>query len=298
MLGIFVEVLVPVFLVLGIGFVVARTIGVTPQSLATISYWVLGPVFFFDILYNADLDALEIAKTVGATVIAVVVVGGVATGAGIVLGTSRSLTSASILTSIHGNVGNFGLAISVFALGAEVLPIAGIVMVTVNTLGILVGVGLATSRTQHWTSAGLAALTTPMALAVVVAVLVNVAKIDLPIWIDRPVDLIGAAMIPVMLLTLGVQLAGMERSLPPVATAVPITLKLLLNPIVAAAAVSLVGLTGVASQVVIIQAAMPAALVASVIALEHDLEADFTTSVVLVGTLISAATIPVVINLI
>jgi predicted permease len=137
-----------------------------------------------------------------------------------------------------------------------------------------------------------------MALAVVVAVLVNVAKIDLPIWIDRPVDLIGAAMIPVMLLTLGVQLAGMERSLPPVATAVPITLKLLLNPIVAAAAVSLVGLTGVASQVVIIQAAMPAALVASVIALEHDLEADFTTSVVLVGTLISAATIPVVINLI
>lgn len=297
MLGIFIEVLVPVFLVLGIGFVVARTIGVQPQALASLSYWVLGPVFFFSILSTADLDALEIVRIVGATVIAIAVVGGVATGAGIVLGTSRSLTSASILTSIHGNVGNFGLAISVFALGKDVLPIAGIVMVTINTVGILVGVGLATSRTHHWTRAGLIALSTPMALAVVIAVLVNVANIDLPIWVDRPIDLIGAAMIPVMLLTLGIQLAGMGRSLPSAATAVPITLKLLVNPLVAAMAVSLLGLTGVAGQVVIIQAAMPAALVTSVIALEHDLEADFTTSVVLVGTLISAATIPVVINL-
>jgi predicted permease len=296
-LGIFIEVLVPVFLVLGIGFIVARTLHVAPQPLAALSYWVLGPVFFFSILSTADLEALEIIKIVAATVAAMVVVGGVAVGAAIAFGTSRSIASASILTSIHGNVGNFGLAISAFALGDEVLPIAGIAMVTINTIGILVGVGLATSRTHHWTRAGFIAITTPMALAVVVAVAVNITNLDLPIWIDRPVDLIGAAMIPVMLLTLGIQLAGMDRSLPAAATAVPITLKLVVNPLVALAAVSLVGLSGVPGQVVIIQSAMPAALVTSVIALEHDLEADFTTSVVLVGTLLSALTIPIVIGL-
>lgn len=74
-------------------------------------------------------------------------------------------------------------------------------------------------------------------------------------------------------------------------------MKLVANPLAALGAVTVVGLTGVASQVVIIQAAMPAAVFTSLIALEHDLEADFVTSVVLVGTLVSAVTIPVVIGL-
>lgn len=56
-------------------------------------------------------------------------------------------------------------------------------------------------------------------------------------------------------------------------------------------------LAGVAADVVILQAAMPAAVFTSLIALEHDLEADFVTSVVLVGTLTSAVTLPVVISL-
>jgi len=43
--------------------------------------------------------------------------------------------------------------------------------------------------------------------------------------------------------------------------------------------------------------AMPAAVFTSLIALEHDLESDFVTSVVLIGTLVSAATLPVVISL-
>ncbi len=99
-----------------------------------------------------------------------------------------------------------------------------------------------------------------------------------------------------MLLTLGMQLAGMERSLPAPATAVPIVLKLVVNPLVALGAVGLVGLTGDSGKVVILQAAMPAAVFASLIALEHDLEPDFVTSVVLVGTLASVLTIPVVIS--
>ncbi len=296
MAGVFVEVLVPVFLVVGIGFFVARTVGVRPQGLATLSYWVLGPVFIFNALSGSSLDAGEVVKIVGTTAIAMAIVGSLAAGVGRFSGASRSLTSASVLTSTYGNVGNFGLAICAFAFGDHVLPVASIVLVTVNGVGILVGVGLATSREAHWAKAAVMALTTPLALAAVPALVVNVTDVDLPIWVDRPVTLTAGALIPVMLLTLGMQLAGMERSLPAPATAVPIVLKLVVNPLVALGAVGLVGLTGDSGKVVILQAAMPAAVFASLIALEHDLEPDFVTSVVLVGTLASVLTIPVVIS--
>lgn len=298
MLGIFVDILVPVFLVVSAGFLLARTVGVKPHGLATLAYWVLGPVFIFDILSGADLEAGEVARIVAATVISVAVVGVLAGVAGRLVGSSRSVTSATVLSSIHGNVGNFGLAIVAFALGEGALPIAGIVMVTINTLGILTGVGLASSREHNLARAAWRALTTPLALAVVPALAVNVSNIDLPLWFDRPVSLIAAAMIPVMLLTLGVQLAGMEKVLPPAKAALPIGLKLVVNPLAASAAVAILGLSGAPADVVVLQAAMPAAVFTSLIALEHDLEPDYVTAVLLSGTLVSAFTIPVVIALI
>lgn len=297
MLQVLVDVLFPVFAIVGVGYLVARGVGITPRALATLAYWVLGPAFIFDILSGAELDPAVVWKVVGATVLTMLAVGLLAAVVMRILGRSFSELAATVLTSIHGNVGNFGLAISAFALGEEVLPIAGIVMVTVNTLGILTGVGLASIRHHSAVRSIATAVFSPLALAVIPALLVNTTDTDLPLWLDRPVSLLAAALIPVMLLTLGVQIAGMPRALPQRLVAVPIGMKLAVAPLAAVGAVALVALDGVAAQVVIIQAAMPAAVFTSLIALEHDLEADYVTSVVLVGTLISALTLPVVITL-
>jgi len=297
MLQIFVEVLVPVFAVVAVGFVLARAIGTTPQNLTSLAYWVLGPVFVFSVLSTADLEAGAVGKIVAATAITMAVVAAIGAGLSRVFGIGASLTGASILTAIYGNAGNFGLAVSAFALGEVVLPIAGLVLVTINTLGILTGVGLANARQGSVWVAVRTAVASPLALALIPALIINLGGVELPIWLDRPIHLIAAAMIPVMLLTLGIQIAGMPRRLPGVLVVLPITLKLLLAPAVAFGSVAILDLTGVASQVVILMSAMPAAVFASLIALEHDLESDFVTSVVLIGTLASALTLPVVISL-
>lgn len=297
MIQVFVEVLVPVFLVVGVGIVLAQTVGVKQQNLTSLAYWVLGPVFVFDVLSNADLEPGAVWKIGGATALTmgvVAIVGGVLAR---MVGLGASLAGASILTAIYGNAGNFGLAISAFALGNEALPIAGLVLVTINTLGILTGVGLANARDGSFWSAARTAATSPLALALVPALIVNVGNVDLPLWLDRPIGLVAAAMIPVMLLTLGIQVAGMPRQLPQKLVVMPIALKLLAAPTIAFGAVTLLGVNGTAGQVVILMSAMPAAVFTSLIALEHDLEADFVTSVVLMGTLASAITLPVVIFL-
>lgn len=297
MFQVLIDVLVPVFVVVAIGFVLARTVRIEPRALATIAYWVLGPVFIFDILSSAQLDPAVVGKVVAITAVTMLVVALLAAAISKALGVGFSTLAATVLTSVHGNVGNFGLAICVFAFGAEVLPIAGIVMVTTNTLGIITGVGLATSRHHSVMRAIGAGIASPMAIAVLPALLVNATDTSLPLWIERPVSLLAAALIPVMLLTLGVQIAGMSRRLPSAMVALPIGIKLIAAPLLAVAASVVLDLTGVAADVVILQAAMPAAVFTSLIALEHDLEADYVTSVVLIGTLVSVVTLPVVITL-
>lgn len=297
MLRVFVDVLVPVFAIVAIGYLVARGVGIEPAGLTTLSYWVLGPAFIFEILAGAELDPAVITQTVGATIATMTVTGLLAAAIMRLIGRSFSEAAAAVLTSVHGNVGNFGLAIAAFALGEQALPIAGIVMVTVNTLGIVTGVGLASIRHHSAVRSVVTALFSPLALAVIPALIVNTGDVGLPLWVSRPVGLLAAAMIPVLLLTLGVQIATMPRALPSPIVALPIGLKLVVSPLVAAAVVVLIGMTGEASQVVVLQAAMPAAVFTSLIALEHDLEPDLVTSVVLVGTMASVVTLPVVLAL-
>lgn len=296
MLQVLVDVLVPVFAIVAIGFVIARATDVRPAALATLSYWILGPAFIFDVLATAELDPGVVGRVVIASALTMVVAGAIAGAIMRARASSFSVSAATVLTSTYGNVGNFGLAISSFALGASVLPIAGIVMVTVNTLGILIGVALATVRHNSGWNALRTAVFSPLALAVIPALAVNLSNLELPAWADRPISLLASALIPVMLLTLGIQLARMPRVIPEPIVAIPISVKLIVAPLAAFGIIGLLDLTGVAGQVVVLQAAMPAAVFTSLIALEHDLEPDYVTSVVLIGTLASVVTLPILIT--
>ena len=295
---VFVDVLTPVFVIVGVGYLVAGRMKVDAGTLSKLAYWILGPAFIFDVLAGTDLQGDVVLRVVLVSLATMVVTGLGATGVARAMGRSSSQTSATMLTSVHGNVGNFGIAIAAFAFGEEALPLAGIVMVTVNTAGILVGVAAATSRTARPAVAVRTAFLAPMALAVIPAVIVNVSNSTLPVFADRPIGLLANALIPMMLLTLGIQLGQMDRPHVGSVVAVPIAAKLIVAPSVAALIVAIVGPTGLAGQVVIVQAAMPAAVFTSLVALEHDMEPDLVTTIVLAGTLVSVLTLPVVLTLV
>ncbi len=291
------DILVPVFLLVATGAVAGRRLALDSRSFAKVAYWILGPVFVFDILARADLTADLVARVVGASVLAMVAVGSAAVLVGRLFRRPADVVAAGLTTSVYGNVGNFGLAIVVFTFGDSALPLAGIVLLVVNVVGLVVGVAAA-----NWEEGGALvslgrALTAPMTLAVVPAVFVNVADAELPLWLGRATTLVAAALIPMMLLTLGIQLS--EMGMPRFSGDVVRTLvtKLVVAPAVAAAAVWGAGLTGMPAGVLILQFAMPPAVFTALIALEHDLAPDLVTTTVLAGTLVSVLTLPVVIAL-
>ena len=75
-------------------------------------------------------------------------------------------------------------------------------------------------------------------------------------------------------------------------------LRLLVSPLIAFGLVLLLGLTGVTRQVAIIEAAMPSAVISSVLATEFGADSDFVTGVVLLTTLASILTLSVLLLLV
>ena len=288
------DVLAPVAILVGLGAGLGPRLHIDVGGLSRLAYNVFGPAFIFAVLAGADLERGVVARLVlaglagMASAVALAVLWSRITGAG------YELTAATAITSSYGNVGNAGLAIVAFSLGDQALPVAGVLMLTINLTGLVLSVGLAEARSRSPLPALGRALATPMAIAGAISLLVNLSGVDLPVVVDRSIGLLADALIPVMLLTLGMQLAKSGRPTWSNDLGVVLVAKLALAPLVAGLAASALSLGGDFLDAVVIQSAMPPAVFAAVIAIESDLAPDRVTAAVVLTTLLSALTLPVV----
>lgn len=295
--GIFLTILAPVFLLVLVGYLAGPRLGLEARTLSRLSYYVLVPAFIFNIFSEAEIQAALAARM--GLYITVVTLAGVllAFAAARLLRRPAEMVAAYVLIAAFGNVGNFGLPIIQFKLGDEALVAASFYFLVANTVGFVIGVVAATWGRSSPGRAVWSALTTPGVAAVLPAALVNWLDIAVPLGLNRAVELMAAALIPIMLLTLGVQLAAMGRPRFSRDVMAVSALRLLAGPALALLLATPFGLTGTERAAGIIQASMPAAVLTSLIALEYDLLPDFVTTTVLFSTLASALTLTLVLAL-
>lgn len=296
-LSLFINVLGPVLVLVTIGAVAGPRLNIQASSLSPLAYWILGPAFVFDLFQSSGLETSTVTRLVGAGLVgmaAAIVVALILTKT---TGQTRSIQAATILTSAYGNVGNAGLAITVFALGDDALAAAGVLMLTINVAGITLGVGLAAGQKGGPVTALRRGLLAPMTVAAIAAVTFNVATIPVPLVAERSISLMANALIPLMLITLGVQLAATGLQRPSLDIGVTGVAKLIVAPLAAVAAGAALGLEGDFLSAVAIQSAMPPAVFCMLLALENELEPDRVTSSVVVTTVLSLVTLPVVLAL-
>ncbi len=287
-----VNVMGPVVLMVVLGWLAGSRMEFDVPTLSRLAFWVLGPIFVLDVFANAELDTSTVVKlTVGG--LAAMAIGGVVTyGLARSLNVTPSRTKAAAMTSTYGNVGNAGLAICAFAFGDDAVPAAAVLMIVVNTTGIFTGVALASAQTSGIGSAMRRSLFTPMTIAAVIAMALNVASWEFPLALDRAISIAGGALIPLMLITLGLQLAGNFKLEVNTDLGIVIGVKLILVPLAAAGVGYLIGLRNQDLGVLVIQSCMPPAVFTAVVALEFDLEPERVTRTVLSATLIALMTIP------
>jgi predicted permease len=138
----------------------------------------------------------------------------------------------------------------------------------------------------------------PLLYAAVVGILLNVADVEMPKPLDRSIELLSDAAIPAMLVVLGTQLsrASVRGQIRLILMAS--SLRLIVAPLIAFGLVLLLGMSGLARQVSIVQAGMPTAVAAGVLATEFGSDAEFTTATILFSTVLSMATLSIILALV
>ncbi len=289
--SIFVNVLAPVFIILSIAYVATRQLQLEGRTLSRLAYYVLTPAFVFNLISTARIEAALATRMVA--FITLVYVGSVAIAFLVarLLRRSRKMTIAYMMIAAFGNVGNFGLPISQFAQGKEALLPATVYFLANLVFAFVLCVLLANSGHRNPVQAFAQVVRTPSLVALVPALLVNAAGLQLPTFAARTVELLAVAMIAIMLIALGAQFAnaGIPRVSFDLLMAAGI--RLISGPLLAFALVGLFDLPALERNVGILQASMPAAVLVSIIALENDVLPEFVTATVLFSNLASVVTL-------
>jgi len=295
---VFLNVVTPVFILVVIGYFVGPRLKIEARSLSRTAYFVFIPAFVFNIISEAKIDselALQMLSFILVAQIAVALLGFLV---GKALRQSREITAAFVLIATFGNVGNFGLPLIVFRLGETARTYATVYFVATIFISFVICVGVASWARSGGVTAVFSVFKTPALIALIPALVFNITDLEVPIFLSRLSGLLGQAMIPVMLITLGVQMGEISKIKINFNVFAASTVRLIGGPVLALLIVPYFGLEGLERSTGILQAAMPAAVLASIIALEYKLLPEFVTTTVLFSTIYSILTLTVILTFI
>ncbi len=297
LLDVFANNIIPILLVAVVGFVLRRRLGLSTRALSSLTFYALSPALAFSILVNNQLDSGEFIQIAAFAVITSLTMGLVGLLLGLILRLSRTGIVAMILVLMFVNAGNYGLTLNELRYGEEGLVRAVVFFVTSMIMLFTFGVFLSSMGRSTVQQSLVRLLKLPAIYAVILAIVVYVFNLNVPDPLMRGIEITGAAAIPVMLIVLGMQIADLG-SLEGVWVSIPASVaRLLIAPIVAVFAAGLIGLTGLSRSVSIIEASMPTAVFAAILATEFNVRPRLVTSTVAISTLLSAITLPLVITI-
>lgn len=290
---VFINVVTPVFLLVIIGYGVGPRLTLEARTLSRFAYYLLVPAFIYNITSTAKIEAglaINMFLYILLVHLAVALVGLILPR---LLRRPGTITAATVLVAVFGNVGNFGLPIIEFGFGEEALVPATLYFLAILFVSFVIGVAAANWQKGGSLRAVTAVVKTPALIALVPALLVNATGYTAPLMVNRVVGLLAGAMVPTMLVALGVQLAATEKVFIDRDVLLASGIRLLIAPLLALALAGLFGLTGLERNAGVLQAGMPTAVLASIIAIEYDLLPDFVTTSVLFSTVVSVITLTI-----
>ena len=283
--------LVPVMLISGVGYLLGRLLTIDARSLGRILFYIFSPVLIFNLLYTNELPPGEILETMGFAASVLASIGVLVLVVGTALRLPRSILMAVLLTAMFANTGNYGLPLVDFAFGEGATAHASLYFVSVSVIFNSLGVLIASLGHLRFRDALLALLKVPTVYAAALGLLLNQMGWQLSLPLARVVQLVADGSIPLMLILLGLELNRVQWSdgLPVVGFSVG--MRLLAGPLVGLALAGMYGLNPVARQANVVQASMPSAVTCTVLATEYNLEPPLVTSIVFIGTLLSPLTL-------
>ena len=282
------EVIFPVFFVIGIGYYLGKNNPNIDTNFITSFAGNIGtPAMIF---YTVTTTGITLTVFIHYFTYALIMIGGFAIIGLILLFFLNKDLSMELPPLILPNTGNMGVPICLFAYGTQGLGVASAIASVIILFHFTLGVFLAKKKFSFDV-----VLKSPPVYAIIVSVLFLYFKIDTPLFLENTTFLLTYATIFLVLMSLGIALTRFKFSLK---NSIILSLcRVVVGPIIAFIIIYYFELSGFAAGVLLIQSAMPSAILNYLVGSMHSPKkiVDSIASTIVVSTIMSFITIPIIV---
>ena len=268
----------PVFFITLCGYIYARFVRPDMQVINRMILDLLVPALVFSVMSSKDFQITIYADlAIAATIIIL--------ASGLIAFVVAKLLSYEWRTLVppmmFKNWGNLGIPLIVFTFGEQALNAAIILFLVGNVWHFTLGIFLMSGRLS-----AVEFFKTPVIIAMILGLLINALDIELPRELVLPLDMLGQAAIPLMLVSLGVRLQHVrwsDLSMAFVGSLLGPAVGILLAWLLANA----LSMSPDQVKQILIFGALPPAVMNFIFAERYQLEADKVASIVLLSNLMA-----------
>jgi len=296
--------IIPIFIIIGLGYIISKKFDLSISTLSKLNFYLFVPGFIFYNLYTTNLS-FDMLKILFFCVIYLIFNDVISRIISKIRKYDIGMTSAFKNSILFNNTGNIGVSLVTLIFGNAPYIIDGktpyLNEALTSQIMILVFMNI-TMNTIGFYNAGRAKMnikdsmrqifTMPSIYAIPLALLLKYVKVDItttPLW--PTIVYIKDGLVPMALLTLGVQLSKTEFNFRDINVNIAAFTRLIIRPILALIFIYIFGFSGVLAQTVLISYSVPTAVNTALIAVECDNNQNFASQEVMVSTIFSAITL-------
>lgn len=294
---IFNNVMIPIGIIVIVGYVVQLKYQLERATLAKMMLNYVMPAFVFMNLYESDIDFMLLVYVFLFLILYAGVTFFICTLLGKWMGLDYGHSILFRNSNLFYNAGNYGVPVNdlVFRSDPFAMSIQIMMMVFQNVFAYSYGIISLSASEKGKLKALLNYFKMPIFFGVALGLIFNYFNIGMPSSVLTAFDYVRNAMIAVVLFTLGAQIAGIKFKKIRVSAYVASIVRLLGGPVLALLLLMLFNIDGVVAQAIMITTSMPAAVNSSIIAEAYSDDPEYAAEIVMLGTLLSVITIPLVI---
>ncbi|MGG5735877.1 MULTISPECIES: AEC family transporter [Bacillus cereus group] len=293
------DVILPILILMLIGAILQRKFQFNLKQLSTLITYCLMPAAVFVNIYDISIETgllLQIIYYLMLYSLSLIIVSHfISKTLKLEKGESAALKNSISLM----NSGNYGLPVSqlIFSHNPVGVSIQIFIMIFQNLLTYSYGIYNLLSATKTIGGIIQSFLRLPVFHALVLGVLFQSFKIQIPNSILLPLNQLANGFVAIALILLGAQLSNIKLNFFHRVITWALIGRLLMGPLLALAMIYLLNINGIVAQSLLIASSFPTSRNTSTIAMEYQIEPELHAQIVLFSTLLSIITVTVVIYL-
>ncbi|WP_163536055.1 AEC family transporter [Gracilibacillus sp. YIM 98692] len=294
---IFKDVILPVFILMAIGFFLQMKFRLDLSTLAKLNIYFVVPGFIFVNLYEATFGLDLFGKVLLFFLLLVALLYVIAFILARIIKINGGKRTTFANSVMFFNSGNYGVPVNDLAFRGDPFAMSiQVIMLTLQNI-FLFSYGIFSLRAakEGKLKAALGYFKMPVLYAMLSGVLLNAWDVPIPepIWVSA--NYIADTMIALALITLGAQVAKMQFKKGLISVYISVLVRLIGGPLIALGIIFAFQLEGVMAQALFIASAMPTSVNSAVIAEEYKSHPDFAAQTVLFSTVASMVTVTAVV---